>query len=119
MHKAHLAFLVLLPAFLAAVLVGILLQWLLMKREQRRIEDLVELRTKSRNESVTAVGESNVDVRGADEGAGDGGKGTGKEKGNQGVKVKGEGRGDVCERWREGVWKTIPGSFDEENLGKV
>ncbi|KAF7510199.1 hypothetical protein GJ744_006895 [Endocarpon pusillum] len=62
MNKAHLAFLILLPAVLAAVLLGILLQWLLMKREQRRVEDLVELRAKSQNESVTAVGGSKVDA---------------------------------------------------------
>ncbi len=62
-----------------------------MKREQRRIEDLVELRARSRNESVTAVaGDSDGDVGAAEKGAADGEmggkKGKGKRKGDQGLK---------------------------------
>lgn len=66
MNGPTLAILIILVAVLILLLSLLVLQWILMKREQRRIEDLVELRARQGGSAAAGeVGRENRRVDGA------------------------------------------------------
>lgn len=55
MRGPYLAVLIILIGVLVIVLTLLVIQWILMKREQRRIEDLVELRARQGGSAAVAM----------------------------------------------------------------
>jgi uncharacterized membrane protein YgcG len=73
MRSSVLFTIIFLVAFLTLTLSALLIQWLLMKREQRRIEDLVELR--ARQSGSAAGGRFYVEAESEEAGGSRGGGG--------------------------------------------
>lgn len=67
MGGPYLAVLIILIAVLVMVLTSLVIQWILMKREQRRIEDLVELRARQGGSAAAATERDAATVGGSHE----------------------------------------------------